>query len=362
MECSIEGIQTYDLAKPTCLQTDWSREGIGYLLLQQNCTCKVASAPVCCKEGWKIVFAGSRFTKGAETRYSATEGELLAVAWALEHARFFILGSTKLEITTDHKPLTGLLKNTDLCSIKNNRIFNLLQRTRLYQFDIHYNPGRYQRGPDALSRNPNPSPTMRIFEDSQQENEVPDIRVDSIMEYQSIISIPELEKAARQDPGYISLLEMTKHKIPNQRQMMSEDTKPYWFVRDKLSPYGDLVLMDEKIVIPKSLRGRVLKDLHAAHQGANSMLARANQSIFWPGMTADIKNTRYTCKSCNENGPSQPKETYCPSPPPLYPLQHISMGLLSGRTPSLPVSCRQIHGLANHLPLPTTGNKLKINL
>ena len=166
---------------------------------------------------------------------------------------------------------------------------------------------------------------MRIFEDSQQENEVPDIRVDSIMEYQSIIDIPELEKAARQDPGYISLLEMTKHKIPNQRQMMSEDTKPYWFVRDKLSPYGDLVLMDEKIVIPKSLRGRVLKDLHAAHQGANSMLARANQSIFWPGMTADIKNTRYTCKSCNENGPSQPKETYCPSPPPLYPFQHISM-------------------------------------
>ena len=31
------GIRTFDLEKKTCLQTDWSRGGIGYLLLQQHC-------------------------------------------------------------------------------------------------------------------------------------------------------------------------------------------------------------------------------------------------------------------------------------------------------------------------------------
>ena len=329
VECSIEGIQTYDLTKPTCLQTDWSREGIGYLLLQQNCSCKVASAPVCCKEGWKIVFAGSRFTKGAETRYSATEGELLAVAWALEHAKFFILGNSQLEITTDHKPLTGLLKNTDLCSIRNNRIFNLIQRTRLYNFNIHYNPGKYQRGPDALSRNPDPSPTMSIFEDSQQDSEVQDIRVESIMEYKSIIDIPEIEEAARKDPSYRSLLNMTKNKIPKERHLMEPDTRPFWYVRDKLAPYNNLVLMDERIVIPKSLRSRVLKHLHSAHQGASSMIARAQQSIYWPGMTADIRNERFTCQACNERSPSQPKESYSPTPPPQYPFQEISLDYFS---------------------------------
>ena len=28
-----EGIQSFDINRPTCLQTDWSKEGISYLLL-----------------------------------------------------------------------------------------------------------------------------------------------------------------------------------------------------------------------------------------------------------------------------------------------------------------------------------------
>jgi hypothetical protein len=28
------------MKKPTCLQTDWSKTGIGFLLLQKNCDCE----------------------------------------------------------------------------------------------------------------------------------------------------------------------------------------------------------------------------------------------------------------------------------------------------------------------------------
>ena len=170
---------------------------------------------------------------------------------------------------------------------------------------------------------------MSIFEDSQQDSEVQDIRVESIMEYKSIIDIPEIEEAARKDPSYRSLLNMTKNKIPKERHLMEPDTRPFWYVRDKLAPYNNLVLMDERIVIPKSLRSRVLKHLHSAHQGASSMIARAQQSIYWPGMTADIRNERFTCQACNERSPSQPKESYSPTPPPQYPFQEISLDYFS---------------------------------
>ena len=36
---SIDGIRTFDIARNTCIQTDWCKEGIGYLLLQQHCKC-----------------------------------------------------------------------------------------------------------------------------------------------------------------------------------------------------------------------------------------------------------------------------------------------------------------------------------
>ena len=64
-----EGIKTFDMSKITCLATDWSKEGIGFFLLQKHFSCQEIT-PVCCSNGWKLVFAGSRFTSGAESRYA----------------------------------------------------------------------------------------------------------------------------------------------------------------------------------------------------------------------------------------------------------------------------------------------------
>ena len=75
-----EGIRSFDINQHTCLQTNWSQEGIGYLLLQNHFDCPMPNAPVCCPTGWHLVYAGSRFTMPAECRYAPTEGEALAVA------------------------------------------------------------------------------------------------------------------------------------------------------------------------------------------------------------------------------------------------------------------------------------------
>ena len=40
-----EGIRTFDPARNTCLQTDWSKEGIEYILLQQHCQCDESKDP-----------------------------------------------------------------------------------------------------------------------------------------------------------------------------------------------------------------------------------------------------------------------------------------------------------------------------
>ena len=98
-----DGITKYDINRVTCLQTDFSKQGLGYLLLQKYCSCNLEGAPLCCKDGWRLVYAGSRFTKGAEENYAPTEGELLAVSWALEHSSIFTKGCPSLIISTNHK-------------------------------------------------------------------------------------------------------------------------------------------------------------------------------------------------------------------------------------------------------------------
>ena len=131
-----EGVRSFDPKRYTCLQPDWSEDGLGYLLLQKYCTCPLDKAPVCCPEGWSLVFAGSRCTQGSERDYFPTEGEALGVAWSLEHAKHFIIGCLNLIVATDHQPLLGILNDRDLSTIDNPKLSKLKERTLNFQFNI----------------------------------------------------------------------------------------------------------------------------------------------------------------------------------------------------------------------------------
>ena len=74
-----EGVEIYSLSRRTALRTDFSNIRIGYFLYQKHCKC-AQRLPGCCDNGWRVVLAGSRFLKPAETRYAPIEGEALALA------------------------------------------------------------------------------------------------------------------------------------------------------------------------------------------------------------------------------------------------------------------------------------------
>ena len=145
-----EGIKTFDINKHTCLQTDWSEKGVGYLLLQQHCSCPCTSAQTCCLEGWHLVFTGSQFTTQADSQYAPTYGQCLAISWSLNNACRFILGCKELIVVTDHKPLLGILNSTEIYSIPNPRLQSLKEKTLQYEFSIQYCPGKWQQGVVAV--------------------------------------------------------------------------------------------------------------------------------------------------------------------------------------------------------------------
>ena len=324
---AIDGIKSFDKDRNTCLQTDWCRDGIGYLLLQQYCKCISTKSPLCCKEGWKLVLAGSRFTKGAETRYSPTEGEALAVAWSLEHARYFVKGCRKLTVSTDHKPLLGILQDRSFASISNPRLLKLKQRTLPFHFKTQYNPGKWHRGPDALSRNPTQiAPILALFSvEDECTPQLESICTLTVNPEPTIINITEMEKTAAEDTAYRSLLMNVISGFPKSKELLDPCVKPFWNVKDRLSFNGNLILLEDRIVIPTKYQGTVLNNLHSAHQGVSSMLRRALSSIYWPNLEAAIRNKRYSCKHCNERSPTQQKEPYNPSQPPQYPFQEICL-------------------------------------
>ena len=99
--------------------------------------------------------------------------------------------------------------------------------------------------------------------------------------------------------------------------------REYFQCRDNLYTIDGVAVCKERIIIPPSLREDVLTTLHSAHQGVTSMTSRAESSIFWPGIKAEINLRRSTCNECNGMEPSQPCAPPTPPTMPKYPLQCI---------------------------------------
>ena len=144
-----EGVKHFDVERWTCLATDWSRQGIGFFLMQKWCLCSNLH-PKCCNDGWKLVLAGRRFTR--PSRYSPVEGEMLGVVEGLNKAKHFVLGCEKLIVAVVHKPLLGLLNDKSLADIDNPRLIMLKEKTLWYNFQVVWVPGRTNSGPDFMSR------------------------------------------------------------------------------------------------------------------------------------------------------------------------------------------------------------------
>ena len=66
----------------------------------------------------------------------------------------------------------------------------------------------------------------------------------------------------------------------------------FWSIREKLNVHDGVVLYMDRIVIPQGLRKHVLDHLHSAHQGVTGMLARAEATMYWSGISVDIKSKR----------------------------------------------------------------------
>ena len=120
-----------------------------------------SNEPSCCYTGWKLTFASNRYTHNAEENYAPVEGEALAVAWALNKARHFVLGRNDLIVATDHKPLLKVLGDRKMEDIQNPRLYNLKEKTLPFLFRITHVPGKRHFTADSLSRyasgEPNPS-------------------------------------------------------------------------------------------------------------------------------------------------------------------------------------------------------------
>jgi len=76
---------------------------------------------------------------------------------------------------------------------------------------------------------------------------------------------------------------------------MLSNISSFWRLREDLYIIDGIIMMGDRVVIPKPIRAEILQSLHATNQGVTAMKDRARCSIYWPGNTKNIELTRDNC-------------------------------------------------------------------
>ena len=107
--------------------------------------------------------------------------------------------------------------------------------------------------------------------------------------------------------------------FPTHKSALPANISGFWNQREHLHIIDTVVMIGERIVIPKPLRPEIIQSLHSAHQGVTAMSDRARSAVYWPGITHDIELIHASCFECNRIAPSQsklpPVEPHIPTTP-----------------------------------------------
>ncbi|CAB3996762.1 Hypothetical predicted protein [Paramuricea clavata] len=278
-----EGFRIFDKSKPTCLATDWSKSGIGFWLFQKHCQC-ASTDPFCCPTDWKTTLVGSRFTHAAEAQYAPVKGEALAVADALDKARFFTLGCEDLIIAPKGENLTIQIQDGT--------------HSRRETADA---VSRHPTGPNnpeklllpddvASTRESTNPPDMDPYRHSfltgircadlasaTTSSSINDELTSSASSALNAVAVTwdNVKLATTSDSAMRMLASIIESGFPDLCHELPRELHEYFQFRENLYTVDGVILYNDRVVIAPLLRENILATLHSVHQGVTSMIARA---------------------------------------------------------------------------------------
>ena len=219
----------FDPSKPIILRTEASfNEGLSAALLQKT------------DSGIQPVHFISRTMTETEKRYSQTEKDALAIKWAKERLRIYLLGAPRFKIVTAHKPLIPLFNNVK--AKVTPRIEKWIMEMQDVDYELVYEPGKDEMDPlaiDVLSRHPLP--------------ETGDGKTEKIIRWnvntEHAVVITRIREETQKDEVKQRLAKRIV-KGDWEKHKRDKDLEPYLHAKQELSVAEGLIFRERRIVLP----------------------------------------------------------------------------------------------------------------
>ncbi len=354
-----------DWGRRFILATDASDCGIGGVLAQEDADARQRP----------ILFV-SRKLLPAETRYTTTEREALAVVTCVNKLRHYLLGR-RFTLLTDHDALVHLFGENAPAPVgssgeprRSARLVRWALLLSSYEFDAVHVPGIRMAVPDYLSRYAdNGADTASRVADIAAFFAHPWLGAwDLTRRHMFLVKEqgPEFLRSLQEaDPMLEALLTAARgnlaaamHKLLALYNSMRPADKQAAHVphrwrgidlgRLTLSTQGILLYTPEEaesdgvaqarrcLVVPQPLRRLILEEKHdgnhAGHSGVKRTLARVGAKYWWPGMAEEVADYVGSCLKCLRIKPMRGRWTNGlsqPLPVVFRPFERVSVDVLT---------------------------------
>ena len=299
-------LKYYNVEEEVTIQCDASEYGLGATLLQNG-------QPVC--------FASQALTR-TERAYAQIEKECLAIVFSCERFEQYIFGRTKITVQTDHKPLLPILKKPIHSAPK--RLQRMLLRLQKYELELVHVPGKQMLIADFLSRSclDLRRKQSTIMNEIEHVNQIDYVNV-------SETTKKKLQDASKVDENLTQVMRVVQNGWPEEKAQVPPAAAPYFTFRDEITVQDGIVYKGQQVIVPKMLQSEMLKKVHSSHQGIEACSHRARESLFWIGMTSQIKDHISGCDICNSMKPKQQKETLMTWPIPTERWQMVGQDIFT---------------------------------
>ena len=205
----------------------------------------------------------------------------------MEKFHYFLYGN-KFTLETDQKPLVSTYWK-QLIDVS-PRIQRLIVHALPYNFHIAYIPGKQIPMVNALSRN------LKISEDKEEDQiSLPILAVNYITGNYQLYPEKSVINSIREETSNDATLQLLAKYItsgwPVDQKKIPKELHPYWNYRDEISMEDGILLKSHRILIPYTLCMEMLDLIHEGHQGIEKCIFCSRESLFWPGITDDIRQT-----------------------------------------------------------------------
>ena len=274
-------LKFYNIEEEVTIQTDASDKGLGAVLLQS---------------GQPVAFA-SRTLSPTEKNYATIENECLAIVFACERFNQYLARRENIFVETDHKPLESIFKKSLLSAPC--RLQRMLLRLQRFNLSISYKPGWQMFLAHHLSRAAQHE-TLK----SEESFQVFSLKLETLDPMLALTITPERLEQLQRSTGQDDTLQTLKTTIltgwPMQKEEVPIKIREYWSHREELAVHNGVLFKGSRVVIPQLLRPEVKSRIHSSHLGVEACLRKARDTVFWPGMNAEVRNQIKQCSICNE--------------------------------------------------------------